>query len=326
MYSLFSFTAPAQKPLKAKSLAALITEFKEVISKNARSQKDADLIGAKWDKRRDLAGKTKSQVIELLYGDVKSVIKDSGIQYQIYSIFSFYEQIPDDFQAEKTAPSKLEEVEKLIELTLSAHPSVGMMDKQLSLVPQDEEAKKEAAMMKQDQTALFNTVLSKNKKLTPAQKKFVKANYDRLGEIVDKHIADIVKANFNFEQWIGESLQQSYTNNFTTEELNDLITFFQSNDGQTVLKLIKTSSESQAIAEKGGEPLHTKAEQASFDNFIVSPLGGKFITALLEEPQLYIETKMKPASAKHQKETFAMLETANLNKVFNQFVAENYKK
>lgn len=326
MCSVFSFNAMAQKPMNANALAALITEFKEVISKNARNQNDAKLIGSRWNKRKDLAGKNKSDVIELLYEDVKFVIKDSGVQYQIYSIFSFYKQIPDDFQSKKSTSAKAEAVKMLVELTLSAHPSVGVLDEQLALLPQNEESKKEAAAMKQNQIELFNSVLNENKKLTSAQKAFVKANYDRLGKIVDKQIADIIKSNFKFEQWIGESLEQNYTNNFTIEELSDLITFFQSADGRTALKLIKNSSESPLIAEKGGKPLHTKEEQSSFDKFIVSPLGEKFIAALLKEPQVYIDTKMKTASAKHQEETFAMLDTANLNKMFNKFVAENYKK
>jgi uncharacterized protein (TIGR02145 family) len=96
MFSVFTLRAMAQeKPMEAKALAALITDLKEVVSKNAPNQSDAQLIGNRWDARQDLTGKNKSQVIELLYGDVKAVIKDSGVQYQIYSIFVFYKRIPD---------------------------------------------------------------------------------------------------------------------------------------------------------------------------------------------------------------------------------------
>ena len=82
--------------MEARALAVLITELKDVVSKNARNENDARLIGARWDKRRDLTGKSKSVVINLLYDDVKAVITDSGVQYQIYSIFSFTKQIPDE--------------------------------------------------------------------------------------------------------------------------------------------------------------------------------------------------------------------------------------
>ncbi len=96
--SICSINALAQEQMNAKALAALIVELKEVISKNARNENDATLIGKKWDARKDLSGKNRVDVIELLFEDVKSVITDSGVQYQIYSIFSFYGTIPDDFK------------------------------------------------------------------------------------------------------------------------------------------------------------------------------------------------------------------------------------
>src|SRR5215210_7328973 len=98
--SISSFSAMAQtdsgKPMDAKSLTALVEELKGVVSRTELDEKNAALVSEKWDRRKDLAGKTKRDVINLLFEDVKSVIKDSGLQYQIYSIFSFYKRIPDD--------------------------------------------------------------------------------------------------------------------------------------------------------------------------------------------------------------------------------------
>jgi hypothetical protein len=84
--SIFSFSALAQtdKPLDAKSLTALVKELKEVVSRSAPDQKEAAAVADRWDRRQDLKGKTKRDVINLLYEDVKAVIKDSGILYQIY--------------------------------------------------------------------------------------------------------------------------------------------------------------------------------------------------------------------------------------------------
>jgi hypothetical protein len=126
-------TDKTDKPMEAKALAALVKELKEVVSKNSPDKNDAKLVAEKWDKRKDLAGKTKSEVIELLYEDVKSVIEDSGIQYQIYSIFSFYKMIPDkSFSAETkedlSKMTKAELVNKLIEMTIPMHPFVGIDD------------------------------------------------------------------------------------------------------------------------------------------------------------------------------------------------------
>ena len=126
MCSVFSFGVIAQtnsdKPMNAKSLAALVAELKEVVAKNTPDEKEAAAVAVKLDARQDLAGKTKKDVINLLYGDVKAIIKDSGVLYQIYSIFSFYKTIPDEPQSAQTptnnaVPSKSAAVKKLIDLT-----------------------------------------------------------------------------------------------------------------------------------------------------------------------------------------------------------------
>src|SRR5690349_3542014 len=88
----------SDKPMDAQGLAALIGELKEVVAKATPDVKEAASVSARWDKRTDLAGKTKKEVINLLFGDVRAVVKDSGTQYQIYSIFSFYKRMPDDAQ------------------------------------------------------------------------------------------------------------------------------------------------------------------------------------------------------------------------------------
>jgi hypothetical protein len=92
----------SDQPLDAQALTALVAELKEVVTKATPDPKEAASVSARWDKRTDLAGKTKKEVINLLFGDVRAVIKDSGTLYQIYSIFSLYKRIPDDSQP--TAP------------------------------------------------------------------------------------------------------------------------------------------------------------------------------------------------------------------------------
>src|SRR4051812_46178190 len=62
--------ASSEKPLDAKSLNVLVAELKGVVSSTEHDEKNAALVGEKWDGRRDLAGKTKKEVINLLYMDV----------------------------------------------------------------------------------------------------------------------------------------------------------------------------------------------------------------------------------------------------------------
>src|SRR5436309_1864004 len=176
--SISSFSAMAQtvsdKPMDAKSLTALVEELKEVVSRSAPDQKDAAaLVAEKWDRRKDLAGKTKREVINLLFEDVKAVIKDSGVQYQIYSIFSFYKQMPDEsFSAQpqqaNSVMSKSEGVKKLVDLTFSMHPFVGI-DELLASLPGTQAIKEEEERVRQVRREVFDDALKVNDKLTPDQ-------------------------------------------------------------------------------------------------------------------------------------------------------------
>jgi hypothetical protein len=88
----------SDQPMDSTALTALVAELREVVAKATPDPKEAASVSARWDKRTDLAGKTKKEVINLLFGDVRAVIKDSGTLYQIYSIFAFYKRMPDDSQ------------------------------------------------------------------------------------------------------------------------------------------------------------------------------------------------------------------------------------
>jgi hypothetical protein len=84
-----------ESPLTASSRTALVEELKGVVSRTEPDEKRSAQVAAKWDRRSDLEGKSKGEVIDLLYEDVKSVITNSGTLYEIYSLFSFYKGIPD---------------------------------------------------------------------------------------------------------------------------------------------------------------------------------------------------------------------------------------
>lgn len=107
--SVFGFSVRAQtndaKPMTDKARTALIEELKGVVARSTPDEKDAALVADRWDKRTDLKGKTKKEVIKLLFEDVRAVIKDSGTQYELYSMFSFYKRMPDDSQL-TTPPSR----------------------------------------------------------------------------------------------------------------------------------------------------------------------------------------------------------------------------
>ncbi len=336
LFSLFGRSLTAQtdfdKPLEAKRRAGLLTELKEVVAKSGTTEKDAALVAQMWDKRTDLAGKTKKEVISLLYQDVKAVITDSGIQYQIYSIFSAYKQIPDESLSAETPKSnaasmKAASVKKLIDLTLPAHPSVSSYT-QTNMPPTDKRAKEAEAKVKQMQREKFDNALKGNNELTTEKKLFVKVNYKKLGKIVDKQILDGANADFPVEQWIKESLEQSYTAKFTDAELIGLIAFLQGTKGQQILKYYKNAMLSDMSVEGGGAPLYTKADKAETDKFTKTPIGEKFSAAFITDSNTFTTAKLKEVNknGKTKNDAFSILDPANLNKIFNEFVKDNYKK
>lgn len=106
--ALFSFTAVAQEnPLNAQQLSSLIAGLKGALKENlamiATGEKNYKVITQKWDTRKDLGGKSKAQVIDLLYQDVKAEVTNSEVQYQISQVFSFYKRMPDSQFSDKNS-------------------------------------------------------------------------------------------------------------------------------------------------------------------------------------------------------------------------------
>lgn len=334
--AVFSFSAMAQadggKPLDAKTLAALVAELKGVVARTATEPGESEMVARKWDARRDLAGKTKLAVINLLFQDVKLSVKDSGTQYQISSMFGMYKQMPDDaIKAETPSAtgdvSKLAAVNKLVDLTYRKHPYVGIEETLNALpgAPDDQAAVDKA---REGRIAGFEEALKVNNQLTSAQKSFVRTNYDFLEKLVDSAIATAISKNFPTERWIKEGLQKSYTSRFTSTELSSLIAYLQGKAGKRVLEYIRTMEMWALIVKNGGTTTgFTKAEKAEHNRFVATPLGKKFITAYLQETIAYEESRENEVrSANPDADGSAIYRPENLNKLINKFVADNYKK
>ncbi len=229
-------------------------------------------------------------------------------------------------QTPKGAPAKGASVKNLIDLTFSMHPYVGI-EEQIASLPGTKDVKDEEERVRKVRIEVFDEALKVNNKLTPGQKSFVKANYDRLSKSIDKIIDDTIRKNFPTEQWIKEGLQKSYTAKFTVKELNSLITFFQGTAGQQVLKYVRISKMAELITGNGGTLDFTPEDKAEHDKFTATALGKKFMTAYIDEAEAYEQQKENAVRSKNSNaDGFALLEPENLNKFFNQFVSENYKK
>nr|MBA3766742.1 hypothetical protein [Acidobacteriota bacterium] len=143
---------------------------------------------------------------------------------------------------------------------------------------------------------------------------------------VDKIIDDTIKTNFPTEQWIKEGLRQSYTAKFSLKELTNLVDYFQGTAGQQVLKYVRISNMAELITGNGGKLDYTKEDKAEHDKFASTPLGEKFMTAFITDAEAYEKRKENAVRAGNSNaDGFAILEPANLNKIFNKFVSVNYK-
>jgi hypothetical protein len=167
---------------------------------------------------------------------------------------------------------------------------------------------------------------SLNNELTPDQKAFVKVSYDQLSKNVDKIIDEAIGTNFRTEKWIQAGLRQNYAANFSAKELTNLNNYFQGTNGQQVLRYISFHM-AELITGNGGTLDYTKEDKAEYDKFTSTSLGKKFITTFITDAEAFEQRKENAVrSGNSNADGFAILEPANLNKLFNEFVAENYKQ
>lgn len=84
----FSFGAMAQanveKPLDKAAVSALLGELKAGLPDLTEDEDQINAITEKWAARKDLAGKTRPQILSLLFADVRSIIDDKETQDSIW--------------------------------------------------------------------------------------------------------------------------------------------------------------------------------------------------------------------------------------------------
>jgi cold-inducible RNA-binding protein len=104
MCSMFGFNAMAQtnpnKSLNAEGVAALIEELTDGLPDLIEYEEVIDAITEKWEAREDLAGKTRAQILKLLFADVKSTVKEQETQNKIWKSWAGEEKSEDKAPAE----------------------------------------------------------------------------------------------------------------------------------------------------------------------------------------------------------------------------------
>jgi len=251
----------------------------------------------------------------------------------IFSVFSLGAMAQDkpnkpaDPAADTTDIStKPQIVEQVIVLTFPKHPSIGI-DYLLGTLPGTKETEAAKAEARKNRIEGFDAALKVNGKLNAAQKAFVRANYDKLIKITDKITDDARTKNFPTWDWIREGLEKSYSASFTLTELNELSDIFYAWEGQQVLQYLEQIRRAELITRYGGKLKYTEAEKAQHDKFVATPIGKRFMKAYLDDAIAYAQGKENDVRSKiPNADGSAIYEPANLNKLFNKFVADNYKK
>ncbi len=264
---------------------------------------------------------------------VKDWTKLGLILTLVFSVFSLGVMAQDkpnkpaDPAAETTEIStKTQLVEQVVVLTFPKHPSIGI-DYLLETLPGTKETEAAKAEERKNRIVGFEAALNVNGKLNPAQKAFVRDNYDKLIKITDKITKDSMTKNFTTWDWIREGLEKSYSAAFTLTELKQLSDIFYAWEGQQVLQYLQQIQRAELITRNGGRVKITEAEKAQYDKFIATPIGKRFMTAYLDDAIAYEQSKANAVRSKiPNADGSAIYEPANLNKLFNKFVAENYKK
>lgn len=76
--------ATPEKPLTEDELSSLLDQLKEGLAELVGDEDKATAIVEKWDAREDLAGKTRKQVLGLLFNDLRTVITDRAAQNSVW--------------------------------------------------------------------------------------------------------------------------------------------------------------------------------------------------------------------------------------------------
>jgi N-acetyl-beta-hexosaminidase len=196
-------------------------------------------------------------------------------------------------------------LEQLIKVTSSGHPF--RQDLPEWIKPPTPEPKMVAAQ--------FDPALAESAQLTTEQKQFIKANYSKLVLLVSDKMLVAIRKHVKLSEWLTAYLTDAYSKELTESEIREWIAHFGTSEGKLTLKAIfaipqATDAENQALLRK----------------FVISPLGTKFIEIFGDDLDAFIQRKLGEVEATVKGELEKILSPAEIKKIFNQFVAENYKK
>lgn len=164
-------------------------------------------------------------------------------------------------------------------------------------------------------SARLDPILAENTQLTDNQKQFIKANYHRLAILMNDKALVALNKHLNFSDWLTAYLTETYRKELTTGEMGEWIAYFETAEGKLVLKAILAY------------PQPTDPEnQALLGKFEKTLLGAKFIKIFGDDLDKVIQTRLDEVEAAAKEELERVFSPAEMNRLFSQFLAENYNK
>jgi hypothetical protein len=105
--------ATPEKRLNKEEVGALLDDLQEGLSNQIEDAAAIENIGNKWDAHKDLAGKTRTQILELLMADVRSVVADKETREAVWASWKEGDEEPAGAPAAKSG-TKTESWIKLV--------------------------------------------------------------------------------------------------------------------------------------------------------------------------------------------------------------------
>ncbi len=171
---------------------------------------------------------------------------------------------------------------------------------------------------------MFDKVLKDSNDFTSEEKKFLKENYEELLKIVKKEFYDIAESDNKLRvKFAIESFEKSVAENLTLKEINELLSFFQSSEGERTLKLLYPPQEDVAARNTLDEnDPKLKELQEKLKKFEESPVGKKYYKILSAEPTIYAEEKLEQETKTRGGALIPRAYSSYIEKILDKYVAE----
>lgn len=173
---------------------------------------------------------------------------------------------------------------------------------------------------------MFDEILKSSNEFTSEEKSFLKANYKDLIEVVKRDFNEMAKADNNLRvKFAKESFEKSAVENLDIKQINELIMFFQTSEGEKAVKMLFPAYE-PADAERDFDEDDPKQKelQAQLKKFEESPIGINYFKIMSVSPVAQAAEKLEQATKQRGGALIPSTYPAYIEKIFGQFVTENY--